>query len=120
MIAGFKDENILIFGFLMVEDLIDFESHGLAGPHARNLAEPTICEVRSAQTHSGERGSAQSCLNTLDGWMCDFGHCSSTSVLDVPLEASTVRPSVHNEEVRIDEIQEREDDIQHVGCVQKK
>lgn len=45
MIAGFKDEDVLVFGFLVVEDLVDFESHGLARPHVRDLAEPAIYEV---------------------------------------------------------------------------
>ena len=45
MIAGFKDEDVLVFGFLMVENLVDFESHGLARPHVGDLAEPAIYEV---------------------------------------------------------------------------
>ena len=31
--------------------------------------------------------------------MCDFGHCSSTSVLKVPLEAITVRSLENNKEL---------------------
>ncbi len=45
MIAGFKDEDVLVFRFLVVKDLVDFESHGLARPHVGDLAEPAICEV---------------------------------------------------------------------------
>ena len=33
MIAGLKDEDVLVFGFLVVEDLVDFEGHGLTRPH---------------------------------------------------------------------------------------
>ena len=47
MIAGFKDEDVLKLGFLVVEDLIDFEGHGLARPHAGNLSEPAICSEDS-------------------------------------------------------------------------
>lgn len=43
MIAGFEDEHILILWFLMVEDLVDLEGHGLTWPHVGNLAEPAIC-----------------------------------------------------------------------------
>lgn len=42
MIAGFKNEHILIFGFLVVQDLIDFERHGLTGPHVGDFAKPAI------------------------------------------------------------------------------
>ena len=45
MIAGFKDEDVLILGFLVVEDLVDFESHGLTRPHVGDLAEPAIWQV---------------------------------------------------------------------------
>lgn len=43
MIAGFKNEHILVFGFLMVQDLVDFERHGLTGPHVGDFAKPAIC-----------------------------------------------------------------------------
>jgi len=42
IVARFEDEDVLVFALFVVEDLIDFESHGLAGPHVRNLAEPSI------------------------------------------------------------------------------
>lgn len=42
MIAGFKNEHVLIFGFLMVQDLVDFECHGLTGPHVGDFAKPAI------------------------------------------------------------------------------
>lgn len=42
VIAGFEDEDILILGFFVVDDVLDLESHRLAGPHLRNLAEPAI------------------------------------------------------------------------------
>lgn len=46
MIARLEDENILILALLMVQDLIDLECHGLAGPHVGYLTEPTICRVQ--------------------------------------------------------------------------
>ena len=33
MVAGFEDEDVLVFGFFVVEDLVDFERHSLARPH---------------------------------------------------------------------------------------
>lgn len=45
MIAGLEDEDVLVFGFLVVKDLVDFEGHGLTRPHIGYLTEPAICEV---------------------------------------------------------------------------
>ena len=42
VVAALENENILVLGFLVVEDLVDLEVHGLAGPHVGNLAEPAI------------------------------------------------------------------------------
>ena len=42
MVAGFEDEDVLVFGLFVVEDLVHFESHGLAWPHVRDFAEPAI------------------------------------------------------------------------------
>ena len=42
MIAGFEEKDVLVFGFFVVEDLVHFEGHGLAGPHVGDLAEPAI------------------------------------------------------------------------------
>ena len=33
VVAGFEDEDVLVFRFFMVEDLVDSEGHGLAWPH---------------------------------------------------------------------------------------
>ncbi len=43
MLAGFEDEDVLILGFFVVEDLVDFEGHGLAGPEVGVFKEPAIC-----------------------------------------------------------------------------
>ena len=43
MITGLKNEHVLVFGFLMVQDLVDFERHGLTGPHVRDFTKPAIC-----------------------------------------------------------------------------
>ena len=45
MIARFEDKDVLVFALLVVEDLVDFEGHGLPGPHVGYLAEPAICGV---------------------------------------------------------------------------
>jgi len=42
VVARLEDENVLVLGFLVVKYLVDFEGHGLTGPHVRNLAEPAI------------------------------------------------------------------------------
>lgn len=52
VVAAFKDQNVLVFGLFVVEDLIDLEDHCLAWPHIGDLPEPAI----------------------LDGGMSDFGH----------------------------------------------
>ena len=50
--CGFEDEYVLELGLLMVQDLVHFEGHGLAGPHVVDFAEPAI----------------------FDRWVCNFGH----------------------------------------------
>lgn len=42
VIAALEDKNILVLGFLVVQDLVDLEVHGLAGPHAGLFGEPAI------------------------------------------------------------------------------
>jgi hypothetical protein len=34
VVGGLEDKDVLVFGLLMVEDRVDFEDHGLAGPPA--------------------------------------------------------------------------------------
>lgn len=43
MVSGLEDQDILVQALLVVEDLLDLEGHGLAGPHVGDLAEPAIC-----------------------------------------------------------------------------
>ena len=52
VVAGLEDEDILVLGLLVVHNLVDFQCHGLTGPHWADLAEPAI----------------------LDRGVCDFGH----------------------------------------------
>lgn len=33
IVARFEYENVLVLALFVMEDLIDFQSHGLAGPH---------------------------------------------------------------------------------------
>jgi hypothetical protein len=42
VVGGLKDEDILVFALLVVEDLLDLEGHGLARPHVGDFAEPSI------------------------------------------------------------------------------
>ncbi len=41
-VGGFEDQHILILTLLMVKNLLDLESHGLARPHLVDLSEPAI------------------------------------------------------------------------------
>jgi len=34
IVGGIEDQDILVFGLFVVEDRVDLEGHGLAGPHA--------------------------------------------------------------------------------------
>ena len=42
VVGGLEDQDILVLALLVVEDLLDAEGHGLAGPHLRDLTEPAI------------------------------------------------------------------------------
>jgi hypothetical protein len=42
VVAALEDEDILVLGLLVVQDLVNLEAHGLAGPHAGALGEPAI------------------------------------------------------------------------------
>lgn len=33
VVAALEDQDVLVLGLLVVQDLVDFEGHGLAGPH---------------------------------------------------------------------------------------
>ena len=43
MVAGLEDQDVLVLGPFVVEDLVEFEGHGLSGPHVGNFVEPAIC-----------------------------------------------------------------------------
>lgn len=43
VVGGLEDEDILVLALLVVENILDLEGHGLAGPHVGDLAEPSIC-----------------------------------------------------------------------------
>lgn len=42
VVAALEDEDILVLGLLVVQNLVDLEGHGLAGPHTGLLGEPAI------------------------------------------------------------------------------
>lgn len=43
VVGRLEDEDILVEGLFVVDDLVDLEGHGLTGPHVVDLAEPAIC-----------------------------------------------------------------------------
>lgn len=43
VVGRLEDEDILVLGLLVVDDLVDLEGHGLARPHVGDFAEPAIC-----------------------------------------------------------------------------
>lgn len=45
VVAALEDENILVLGLLVVQDLVNLEVHGLTGPHAGLLGEPAIWKI---------------------------------------------------------------------------
>ena len=42
MVARFEDQNVLEFALFVVQDLVNFEAHGLAGPHVGAFMKPAI------------------------------------------------------------------------------
>ena len=42
VVGRLEDEDVLVLALLVVDDLLDLEGHGLAGPHIGDLAEPAI------------------------------------------------------------------------------
>ena len=42
VVGGFENQDVLVLGLLMVENIFDLKSHGLARPHIGDLAEPAI------------------------------------------------------------------------------
>lgn len=43
VVGGLEDEDVLVLGLFVVEDLVHFQGHGLAGPHGGDFAEPAVC-----------------------------------------------------------------------------
>lgn len=43
VVAALEDEHVLEVGFLVVQDLVHLEVHGLARPHDGFFGEPAIC-----------------------------------------------------------------------------
>lgn len=56
VVGRLEDEDVLEFGLLVVQDLVDFERHGLPGPHVVDLAEPAIFDRGVRDFGHGERG----------------------------------------------------------------
>lgn len=48
VVTALEDEDILVLGLLVVNDLVDLKAHGLTGPHAGLLREPAIYKWASA------------------------------------------------------------------------
>lgn len=52
VVGALKDEDVLVLRFLVVEDFLDLEGHGLAGPHVRGLGEPAIYKISERKVSS--------------------------------------------------------------------
>lgn len=76
MIAGLEDEDVLVLGFLVMEDLVHFEGHGLTRPHNGDLTEPAIWNCISVVNPDIPRLQNK---NTFDGGVSDFSHCYDVS-----------------------------------------
>lgn len=72
VVTRFEDEDVLVFGFLVVEYLVDFEGHGLTGPHVGDLTEPAICS--SSSLDDMQLSEHESICGTFDGGMGDLAH----------------------------------------------
>jgi hypothetical protein len=44
VVGGFEDQDILVFALLVVEDVLDLQSHCLTRPKVIDLAEPSVCD----------------------------------------------------------------------------
>jgi len=42
VVAALEDQDILVFGLFVVQDLVDLEDHSLARPHVGDFSEPAI------------------------------------------------------------------------------
>lgn len=71
VVGGLEDKDILVFGLLVVDNLVDLEGHGLARPHVRNLAEPAIC---ISYQHLFSVNEPQSMDPTLNGGVGHLAH----------------------------------------------
>lgn len=45
VVAALEDQDVLVLGLLVVQDLVNLEAHSLTGPHARLLGEPAIWKI---------------------------------------------------------------------------
>lgn len=78
MISGEGQTNILVLGLLVVEDLLDPQSHSLTRPHVGDLTEPTIFTCPQSAPQPSSWGDEN---RTLDGGVNDFGaHFDSARV----------------------------------------
>jgi hypothetical protein len=74
VVGRLEDEDILVLGLLVVNDLVDLEGHGLARPPVGDLAEPAICLLYEFPISF--QLQQYGALATLDGGVSDFAaHC---------------------------------------------
>ena len=45
VVGGFEDQNVLVFGLFVVQDLVYFEGHGLPRPHVGDFTKPAILDL---------------------------------------------------------------------------
>jgi hypothetical protein len=77
MVTAFEDQDVLVLGLLVVQDLVDLQDHGLAGPLVGYLPEPAICHQSLGKLRATCIRHGRVC-RTFDGGMCDFSHCLRT------------------------------------------
>ena len=85
VVRGLEDEDVLVEGLLVVNDLVDLEGHGLAGPHLADLAEPAwsfmLVIVRGGQSRRVACLAGVCFLTILNRGVSEFGHCCCMEVL---------------------------------------
>lgn len=84
VVTALEDQDVLVLGLLVVQDLVDLKVHGLARPHVRLLGEPAICRgmgrlATQKKVGYGDGGVVEEEVGrlgsfTLDGGVGDLAH----------------------------------------------
>jgi hypothetical protein len=54
IVGRLENQDILVLTLLVVKNILDFESHGLARPHVGDLAKPSICRKKMSARVRGK------------------------------------------------------------------